>query len=115
VFGLVRSIITVVALLAFIIIGTTVPLGKHTLFGHIVRIWKSDEARDLVDGVKEKGEPVVDRVTKGVKAGLKEARSGGDGGPEPILDEAKQKLESEAKEAARDQGKKAVLEELEKK
>jgi hypothetical protein len=56
---------------------TTVPLGKHTLVGHIRAIWHTGEVQDLKEGVKEKAGPAVDRLGRGVKAGYK-AASGSD-------------------------------------
>ena len=50
----------------------TVKLGKRTFFGHVRRIWSSDETQELVDGVKEKSVPVVDKLGRGVKAGYRE-------------------------------------------
>jgi hypothetical protein len=41
---------------------TSVPIGKHTLWGHIVRIARTDEARDLADGAKETAADVAKRV-----------------------------------------------------
>jgi hypothetical protein len=71
--------------------GTTVKLGDHSFFGHVKRIWQSEETKDLRDGIqkkatsentdhlvddmKETAGPVVERVKRGVKAGVKEAAS----------------------------------------
>lgn len=71
--------------------GTTVKLGEYTCLGHAKRIWNSDEAQDLKEGVREKATsestkelvddlkkktaPVVERVKRGVEAGIKEAQS----------------------------------------
>jgi hypothetical protein len=68
---------------------TTVNLGDYTFAGHVKRIWQSEETQDLKEGVKEKAtsestkelvddikdktEPVVDRVKRGVEAGVNEA------------------------------------------
>jgi hypothetical protein len=68
--GLLRSLITLALLAAFLVVGATVPLGKRTLFAHISNIWHADETQELVDGVVEKSEPVVERVKRGVEAGL---------------------------------------------
>ena len=72
VFGLIRSLITLVILGSLVYCGATVELGEHTFFGHMSRIWASDETRELVDGVKDKGEPVLDTIERGVKAGYEE-------------------------------------------
>ncbi len=70
---LIRSLISLGVLAAFILIAATVPIGNRTLFGHVKQIWASDEAQELVDGVKEESGPLYDRVKRGVKAGVKEA------------------------------------------
>jgi hypothetical protein len=68
--SLIKLAITIVCLGLFIWFGLTVKLGKHTLFGHVSRIWKSDEAQDLVQGAKEKAAPVVDEIGQGVKRAM---------------------------------------------
>lgn len=55
---------------AFLLIGFTVPIGQRTLFGHVANIWSSNETQELVDGVKDSSGPLVDRVKRGVEAGL---------------------------------------------
>lgn len=52
--------------------GATVKLGTRTFFGHVSRIWSSDETQEMVDGVKESGDPVVEKIKRGVKAGYQE-------------------------------------------
>ena len=59
--------------------GATVKLGKRTFFGHVQAIWKTDEARDMKDGIKEKTAPAVDKVKRGVKKGIEEADRDGSG------------------------------------
>jgi hypothetical protein len=54
--------------------GATVKLGKRTFFGHVQAIWKTDEVQDLKNGVKETAGPAVDKVKRGVKKGIEEAR-----------------------------------------
>ncbi len=68
--GLIRSVISMALLGLFIFIGFTVPIGKRTLFGHIGNIWSSEATQELVDGVKDESGPLVDRVKRGVKAGM---------------------------------------------
>ncbi|MBL4635111.1 MAG: hypothetical protein JKY56_14660 [Kofleriaceae bacterium] len=68
--GLIRSVISMALLGLFIFIGFTVPIGKRTLFGHIGNIWSSEATQELVDGVKDESGPFVDRVKRGVKAGM---------------------------------------------
>jgi hypothetical protein len=64
----------VAALVAFVWFAVSVPLGKHTLWGHTQRIWKADETQDLVDGTKKAIAPAADKVKRAVKAGVDEAR-----------------------------------------
>jgi len=67
--------------------GTSVKLGDHTLFGHAKRIWNTSETQDLVNGAKEKAGPAVEKVKRGVKAGLDEAEKDDapDAGPRVIV------------------------------
>lgn len=58
----------------FIWFGSNVKLGKFTLFGHVQRIWKAEETRDLVEGTKETAGPTIEKVKRGVKAGVDEVR-----------------------------------------
>jgi hypothetical protein len=51
--------------------GSTVKLGERTFFGHVRRIWATDEVQDLKEGVKEKAGPAANKVKKGVEAGYK--------------------------------------------
>ena len=71
--GFIRTIIIISLLVAFVYFGATVKLGKRTFFGHIQNIWASDEAQDLVEGVSESGEPMFERLVRGVKRGYEEA------------------------------------------
>lgn len=40
----------------------TIPIGKHTLWGHLTRIAGSREARDLADGAKSVAKDAAQRV-----------------------------------------------------
>lgn len=71
--GLIRSLVTLALLACLAYCGATVPLGDRTFFGHTERIWKSDETQQLVEGVREKSGPVLERVKRGVEAGVREA------------------------------------------
>lgn len=73
--GLIRSLITLACLGAFIYAGYTVPIGERTLFGHVSNIWEADETQELVDSVKDESKPLVERVKRGVEAGLDEEES----------------------------------------
>lgn len=68
-----RFLLTLVIVGVLIFFGATVKLGKRTFFGHVAAIWRTPEARDMRDGVQEKAGPVVDKVERGVKAGVREA------------------------------------------
>ncbi len=68
--GLIRSMFSLAVLGAFVLVGLTVPIGERTLFGHVSNIWGSSEAQELVDGVKDSSGPLVDRVKRGVEAGI---------------------------------------------
>lgn len=59
--------------------GSTVKLGSRTLFGHIRAIWATSEVQDLKHGVEEKAGPAVQRVKRGVKAGIEAATGEGSG------------------------------------
>lgn len=68
--GLLRSLLSLALLGVFLLVGFTVPVGDRTLFGHVANIWSSDEAQELVEGVKDSSGPLVDRVKRGVEASL---------------------------------------------
>ncbi len=72
--GLIKFLFWVAVIVFVIWFGATVPLGKHTLFGHVQRIWKSEETQDLVEGTKQAVKPAAEKVKKAVKAGVDEAR-----------------------------------------
>lgn len=61
-----------VLLAALVYCGATVPLGERTFFEHMSRIWSTNEAQELVEGVKETSQPVVDKLKRGVEAGYEE-------------------------------------------
>jgi len=44
--------------------GTQIPLGSHTLFGHLHAIAGTKESQDLFDGTKESAKPLVDDVRR---------------------------------------------------
>ena len=59
--------------------GATVPLGKRTFFGHVRAIWATEQVQDLKHGVEEQAGPAVERVKRGVKAGIEAAQGDGSG------------------------------------
>lgn len=71
-FGLLRNLLTLVLLAGLVYCGATVKLGERTFFGHVSRIWASEETQELVDGVKETSKPMVDKLKRGVEAGYDE-------------------------------------------
>jgi hypothetical protein len=81
--GLIRSLITLALLAGIVVCSTTVKVGKRTTWGHLKNIWAADETQELVEGVKEKSEPVVDRVKREVKEGLADDESG-DASAKPV-------------------------------
>jgi hypothetical protein len=44
--------------------GTMVPLGSHTLFGHLHAIAETKESQDLFDGTKQSAKPLVDNMRR---------------------------------------------------
>lgn len=48
----VRMLVSTAILFVVVYFAVTVPIGKHTLWGHLVRIARSPEAQDLADGAK---------------------------------------------------------------
>jgi hypothetical protein len=54
-----------------------VPLGKRTLAGHLVNLWRSPEGQELREGTRETLEPAIEKM----KRGAQDLR--GDGGARP--------------------------------
>lgn len=85
---LLRLLIYLAAIVGAIWFGSTVKLGKYTLFGHIQNIWKTHESQELVDGTKGKVGELVnrasDKVVKGVgRSVTAPASSRGESADEP--------------------------------
>lgn len=76
---MIRLLVFLVLAIGLAYCGSTVKLGKRTLFGHIRAIWATEEVQDLKHGVEEQAGPAVDRVKRGVKAGIAAARGDEDG------------------------------------
>ena len=70
---MIRFLVYLALAVGFIYVGSTVPLGKRTFFGHVKAIWATDEAKELKDGVKEKAGPAADRVKRGIEKGYEAA------------------------------------------
>jgi hypothetical protein len=80
VFRLLRLLISLAMLGAFVWFGMTVKLGDKTLFEHLSAIGQSKETKDLVEGTKEAAKPVWDHVEKKIShdGGVTEHHSAGD-------------------------------------
>jgi hypothetical protein len=64
VFTLLKVLVSMICLAAFVWWGLTVQLGDHTLFGHIAAIGSSKESKDLVRGTKEKVADLKKRIVE---------------------------------------------------
>ena len=70
---MIRFFFTLAIIVVLVVLGATVKLGKRTFFGHVSAIWSTQEAKDMREGVGDKAGPVVDKIERGVKAGVREA------------------------------------------
>jgi hypothetical protein len=66
----IRLFLWFVIAVALVIVSTTVPFGKRTLYGHVKAIWSTPEAKDARDGIREKAGPVVKDVKERAKKAL---------------------------------------------
>ncbi len=57
---LLRFLFWIFALVAIWYFATTYPIGKYTLWGHLKRIWNSQETKDFVNSAEETGKKAVD-------------------------------------------------------
>jgi len=71
-------ILAIAGALAFC--GATVPLGKHTFFGHVRRIWASEPMQDLKKGVEDTAKPATEKAKEFVEGGIKAVRHGSGSG-----------------------------------
>lgn len=84
-----RFLFSCVVLCAFIWFSVSVPLGKYTLWGHLVRISRTSEAKDLAAGAKDTAKDVARKVQKELEPGADEKgkptppESAGKGKPAP--------------------------------
>ncbi|MCS6915860.1 MAG: hypothetical protein RMK29_03005 [Myxococcales bacterium] len=67
-FRLVRLLMSCLLLGGVIWFATTVPLGKWTLWGHLVRIARTPEARELASGARDTAREVARRVKQELDA-----------------------------------------------
>ena len=78
---MIRFFVLCALVLGFIWFGSSVKMGRRTLFGHVRAVWATDEAQEMKRGVEEGTKPVLDKVKRGVEAGYREATR--DAAPEP--------------------------------
>ena len=71
---MIRLLLWLAIAAAFVVCGSTVKLGKRTLFGHISAIWNTEEAQDAKKGIQEKAGPVMDRVERAGKKAYDELK-----------------------------------------
>ena len=76
---MIRFFFTLAIVVVLVVLGATVKLGKRTFFGHVSAIWKTDEAQDMKEGIKDKAAPAAEKLERGVKAGYREATKPGSG------------------------------------
>ena len=76
---MIKLIVYLAIIVAIVWFSVTVKLGTKTLVEHVRAIWHTSEVQDLKHGVEEKAGPAVDRVKRGVKAGIEAASGDGDG------------------------------------
>jgi hypothetical protein len=67
-FRLMRFAFWTVVLIGFVYFALAVPLGKHTLAGHFINIWRSPEGKELRKGTKEAASPLLDKARRGAEA-----------------------------------------------
>lgn len=65
-----RRLILLLGLVAFVYFAVTVPIGKHTLWGHLVRIAGTPEAKDFATGAKDAAREAADRAKKELKEAM---------------------------------------------
>jgi hypothetical protein len=59
-----RWLLSALILAVLLWFAVSVPIGKYTLWGHIVRIARTREARDLGDGAKSTAKDVAKAVQR---------------------------------------------------
>lgn len=72
---MIRALLWLIAIGFVIYVGTSVQLGRRTLFGHVRAVWATDEMQEMKTGIEEKTTPLVDRAKRGIEAGVKAARN----------------------------------------
>jgi hypothetical protein len=70
-FGLLRTIFSLLVLAITIWFATMVPLGSRTLWGHIKAISGTKEAQELAEGTKDEAKKVADKLLSDRDAGVR--------------------------------------------
>jgi hypothetical protein len=76
----IRLLVWIALIAGFVWFGSSVKLGSRTFFGHVQAIWKTDEAQELKEGVKEKAAPAATKLKKGIEAGYNAMKDEGSQG-----------------------------------
>lgn len=76
---MIKLVVYLALIAGFVYLGSTVPLGKRTFFGHVRAIWHTEEVQEMKKGIEEKAGPTVERIKRGVEVGLEAATSDGPG------------------------------------
>lgn len=72
-----RWLVILIVCAALAYFGSTVKLGNRTFFEHVRAVWSTDEAQDMRKGLEDKAGPALDRVKRGVQAGIEAATGDG--------------------------------------
>lgn len=67
-FRTIRFVFWTVVVVGFVYLALAVPLGKRTLAGHFVNIWRSPEGKELRQGTKEAAAPLIEKARRGAEA-----------------------------------------------
>jgi hypothetical protein len=67
-FRLLRFAFWTAVLVGFVYFALAVPLGRHTLAGHLANIWRSPEGRELREGTRKAAEPLLEKARRGAAA-----------------------------------------------
>lgn len=65
---LIKLLLGLVALVAFVWFGANISLGSRTLFQHLQAIGKTQETQELWEGAKGSAEPLIDNVKRRLAA-----------------------------------------------
>jgi hypothetical protein len=66
-FRLLRFIFWTAVLFGFAYFALAVPLGKRTLAGHLVNLWRSPQGQELREGTREAAGPVIEKMKRGAR------------------------------------------------